>query len=95
MVHFTKQVLKLLQGDEDAAKWAKFQICIASEDLDGLEDEALPAPDIQSYLDLALLDVEEDSLSSSSMKKNIAQITKVKCLEDYLRRRGTLASSFG
>ncbi|XP_031503737.1 protein kinase STUNTED [Nymphaea colorata] len=88
-------VLKLLQGDEDVAKWAKFQICIDSEELDGLEDEAFPAPNIQSYLDLALLDVEEDSLSTSSMRKSIAQITKDKCLEDYLRRRGTLASSFG
>ncbi|KAK6938358.1 UspA, partial [Dillenia turbinata] len=58
-------VLKLLRGDADVTKWARLQVN-ASEEFDVLDDEALPSPNLQSHLNLALRDVE-DSLSMSSI----------------------------
>ncbi|KAK6939930.1 Protein kinase domain [Dillenia turbinata] len=78
-------ILKLLRGDADVTKWARLQVN-ASEEFDMLDDEAIPSPNLQSHLNLALLDAE-DSLSMSSIEQAIS-------LEDYLRGRWSRSSSF-
>uniref|UniRef100_A0A0A0KIT6 Protein kinase domain-containing protein n=1 Tax=Cucumis sativus TaxID=3659 RepID=A0A0A0KIT6_CUCSA len=79
-------VLKLLQGDADVTKWARQQIN-ALGDSNTLDDEVCPRSDIQSHLNLALLDVDDDSLSLSSIEHSIS-------LEDYLQGRWSRSSSF-
>ncbi|KAF6167124.1 hypothetical protein GIB67_029762 [Kingdonia uniflora] len=76
-------VLKLLQGDLEVTKWAKQHIS-ASEEFD---DESFPPPNIQSHLNLALLDIEDDSVSISSVDQSVS-------LEDYLQGRWSRSSSF-
>lgn len=80
------QVLKLLQGDVDVTKWARQQIN-ALEGCNTLDDEVCTRSDIQSHLNLALLDVDDDSLSLSSIEQSIS-------LEDYLQGRWSRSSSF-
>lgn len=80
------QVLKLLQGDIDVTKWARQQIN-ALGDCNTLDEEVCPRSDIQSHLNLALLDVDDDSLSLSSIEQSIS-------LEDYLQGRWSRSSSF-
>ncbi|PIA47567.1 hypothetical protein AQUCO_01400306v1 [Aquilegia coerulea] len=79
-------VLKLLQGDAEAIKWSRLQVS-GSDEIDGLEDEGVPSPSFQSHLNLALRDVEDDSLSFSSVEQNVS-------LEDYLQGRWSRTSSF-
>ncbi|GFY96546.1 kinase with adenine nucleotide alpha hydrolases-like domain-containing protein [Actinidia rufa] len=79
------QVLKLLQGDPEVTKWARLQVN-ASEETDTPDDEAFPSSNIQSHLNLALLDTHEDSLSMSSIEQTVS-------LEDYLRGRWSCSSS--
>ncbi|KAF3960182.1 hypothetical protein ACB098_04G045500 [Castanea mollissima] len=77
-------VLKLLQGDEEVTRWAK-QPCTL-EEVDDLDGEAFPTK-LQSYLNLALLDLEDDSLSSSGSEQSVS-------LDDYLHGRWSRSSSF-
>ncbi|KAF5208150.1 Receptor-like kinase lip2 [Thalictrum thalictroides] len=79
-------VLKLLQGDAEAIKWSRRQVS-ALDEVDGMEDEGVPSPNFQSHLNLALRDVEDDSLSFSSVEQNVS-------LEDYLQGRWSRTSSF-
>lgn len=79
-------ILKLLQGDADASKWARLQVN-ALEESDMLDDESYPASNLQSHLNLALLDVEDDSLSMGSLDQTVS-------LEDYLQGRWSRSSSF-
>ncbi|GMH00925.1 hypothetical protein Nepgr_002764 [Nepenthes gracilis] len=79
-------VVKLLQGDMDVMKWARLQV-YASENSDMVDEEAFPFSNIQSHLNLALLDVEDDSLSLSSIEQNVS-------IEDYLKGRWSRSSSF-
>ncbi|XP_022749060.1 probable receptor-like serine/threonine-protein kinase At5g57670 [Durio zibethinus] len=79
-------VVKLLQGDPDVTKWARLQVN-ALEGSDTLDDEACPQSNLQSHLSLALLDVEDDSLSMSSIEQSVS-------LEDYLNGRWSRSSSF-
>ncbi|XP_057550343.1 protein kinase STUNTED isoform X2 [Amaranthus tricolor] len=80
-------VLKLLQGDDEVITWAKQQVNSYPVDFDVFEGET-PRSDIQSHLNVALLDlVEDDSASISSNEPNIS-------LEDYLRGRWSRSSSF-
>lgn len=72
-------VLKLLQGDPDVTKWARQQVSCANTDSDVLDGEASPK-DIQSHLNVAFLDLEDDVLSFCSTEPNVS-------LEDYLRGR--------
>ncbi|KAH9668709.1 protein kinase domain-containing protein [Citrus sinensis] len=78
-------VLKLLQGDEEATNWAKEQVS-ASEELDSIDGEASPT-NIQSHLNLALLDLDDDSVSAGSTQQIIS-------VEDYLQGRWSRTSSF-
>ena len=78
------QVLKLLQCDEEATNWAKEQVS-ASEELDSIDEEASPTS-IQSHLNLALLDLDDDSVSTGSTQQIIS-------VEDYLQGRWSRTSS--
>jgi interleukin-1 receptor-associated kinase 1 len=78
-------VLKLLQGDEEVTKWAKEQVSI-SVDVDSLDGELYPS-NIQSHLNFALLDLDDDSLSVSSPSKSVS-------IDDYLKGRWSRTSSF-
>ncbi|KAJ0976839.1 hypothetical protein J5N97_012313 [Dioscorea zingiberensis] len=88
-------VLKLLQGeDDDVLQWAKMQAS-TTEEFDDPDGEATnPSSDIQSYIKLALLGVEDDSHSVSSMEANVEFITTNTSLEDYLQGRWSRSSSF-
>lgn len=80
------QVLKLLQGDSEVTNWARLQVN-SSDGTDMLDDEAFPRSNLQSHLNLALLDVQEDSLSMSSIEQSVS-------FEDYLQGRWSRSSSF-
>nr|XP_010930690.1 probable receptor-like serine/threonine-protein kinase At5g57670 [Elaeis guineensis] len=85
-------VLKLLGGDDDIVKWAKSEVS-ASIEFDGLDDEApLRDSNIQSYINLALLD--DDSLSVGSVDPSVDFIAANTSLEEYLRGRWSRSSSF-
>lgn len=93
------QVLKLLQGDVEVTKWARLEldstggsdgrlhITNIPEEVDGLEDEEFSQSNLRSHLNLALLDIEDSSLSMSSIEESIS-------IEDYLRGRWSRSSSF-
>nr|XP_010905327.1 mitogen-activated protein kinase kinase kinase 5 isoform X1 [Elaeis guineensis] len=87
-------VLKLLQGDDDVVKWARSQLS-TFEGLDELDDELMHAKSIiQSHLNLALLDVDDDSLSISSAEHTVDFISANNPMEDYLKARWSCSSSF-
>ncbi|XP_022973811.1 proline-rich receptor-like protein kinase PERK12 isoform X1 [Cucurbita maxima] len=77
-------VLKLLQGDEEITTWARQQIDECDE-FDASDGEPLPT-NIQSHLNLALLGLEDDSLSIGSGIQTIS-------IEDYLQGRCSSRSS--
>ncbi|KAI3838454.1 hypothetical protein MKX03_013218 [Papaver bracteatum] len=77
-------VWKLLNGDADVIKWSKLQLCASDES--SLDGESLPSPDIQSHLNLALLDVEDDT-SFNSIEQGLS-------FEEYLQGRWSRSSSF-
>ncbi|KAK3230559.1 hypothetical protein Dsin_002440 [Dipteronia sinensis] len=79
-------VVKLLQGDTDVTKWARLQVN-ASEGSEMLDDEACPRSNLQSHLNVALLDVDDDSFSMSSIEASVS-------LESYLQGRWSRSSSF-
>ncbi|XP_057490498.1 protein kinase STUNTED-like [Actinidia eriantha] len=79
-------ILKLLQGDSDVITWARLQVH-DSEGPDMLDNETFSRSDLQSHLNIALLGVDEDSLSTSSIEQSVS-------LEDYLQGRWSRSSSF-
>lgn len=92
-------VSKLLKGDAETTKWARLQVngsegsdtrlpINAMEGADMLEDDTFSHSNLRSHLNLALLGVEEDSLSISSIEQHNVS------LEDYLRGRWSRSSSF-
>ncbi|KAJ6405375.1 hypothetical protein OIU84_013353 [Salix udensis] len=78
-------VVKLLQGDAEVTKWARLQVN-AAEESDVLDGEECLRSSLRSHLNLALLDVEDDSLSLSSIEHSIS-------LEYYLQGRWSRRSS--
>lgn len=79
-------VVKLLQGESEVVKWARLQV----KDLEAseiLDEEACMRSNLQSHLNTALLDVEDDSFSMSSIEPGVS-------LEDYLQGRWSRSSSF-
>ncbi|CAK8567946.1 unnamed protein product [Lathyrus sativus] len=78
-------ILKLLHGDEEVTRWAEQEVC-APETHDGFDEEPVPT-NIQSHLNLALLDLEDDAVSISSTEQTVS-------LEDYLQGRWSRCSSF-
>jgi len=67
-------------------KWARVQVN-ASESSNKLDEDGHPQRDLQSHLSLALLDVEDDSLSVGSIEQHMS-------LEEYFRGRWSRSSSF-
>lgn len=79
-------MVKLLQGDAETIKWA-IEEGKASEEVDAVSGEQPPS-NIQSYINLALLNLEdESSLSCNSTAPAIS-------VEDYLQGRFSRSSSF-
>ncbi|CAN6290071.1 unnamed protein product [Urochloa humidicola] len=79
------QILSILRGESTAS--------IADQggaaEMDCLDDEAYPAANVRSHLDLALLDVEDsESISSTEHSSGLSP------LEEYLRERWSRSSSF-
>ncbi|KFK42126.1 hypothetical protein AALP_AA2G214300 [Arabis alpina] len=80
-------VLKLLKGDEDTLKWAMQKVNSSSGEAEMLKDEQCQRSNLQSHLNVALLDVEDDSISMGSIEQGIS-------VEDYLKGRTSRSSSF-
>ncbi|EOA36109.1 hypothetical protein CARUB_v10011454mg [Capsella rubella] len=80
-------VVKLLNGDAEMLKWAKLQVSNPLEDSKVLKDEKLWRSNLQSHLNLAFLDMEDDSLSLGSIEQGIS-------VENYLKGRTSRSSSF-
>ncbi|CAN7133940.1 unnamed protein product [Brassica rapa subsp. narinosa] len=81
-------VLNLLKGDVEMLKWAKEQVSSGLEDSKLLKDEKLKRSNLQSHLNVAFLDMEdEESISMRSMVQGIS-------VEDYLKGRESRSSSF-
>ncbi|KAL7158011.1 hypothetical protein ABFS83_02G114400 [Erythranthe nasuta] len=78
-------VSKLLQGDEEVVDWAR-QETKYCEEINGISNEQ-SATNMQSFINLAFLDLEDDSDSISSSEQNIS-------VEDYLGGRWSRSSSF-
>ncbi|CAA7013442.1 unnamed protein product [Microthlaspi erraticum] len=81
-------VLKLLKGDEETLKWAVQQVSSCSSDeSEMLKDEQCQRSNLQSHLNVALTDVEDDSISMGSIEQGVS-------VEDYLKGRTSRSSSF-
>ncbi|CAH9127132.1 unnamed protein product [Cuscuta epithymum] len=77
-------VVKLLQGEHEAIQWAR-QLLNSADEVDEVGDEQPATARIQSFINLALLDTEDDSLSISSNSISV---------DDYLQGRWSRSSSF-
>ncbi|KAL3537628.1 hypothetical protein ACH5RR_000994 [Cinchona calisaya] len=78
-------LVKLLRGDSETIKWARQELNGIAE-VDAVEGQQ-SSTNIQSFINLALLNLEDDSPSSSSTEQTIS-------VEDYLRGRWSRTSSF-
>lgn len=89
------QVLKLLQGEKDMLKWARSQISGVSTECGTEDNEIIGIRDskIQSYINLAFQDLDDDSASATSVD-NPDFITANTSLEEYLKGRWSRSSSF-
>lgn len=91
---FGFQVLKLLQGDDsEVFNWARSEVS-SSEGLNDAEDEESNAENIRSHLNLAMLDVEDDSLSVSSTEQTVDSMSMSTSMEDYWKERWSQSISF-
>lgn len=92
--------MKLLRGDPEVVKWARLEVNASKwsdlrlefnnslEGPDALDDETFSQDNLQSHIDLAMLGVEEEATSFSSIEQSHVS------LEDYLRGRWSRSSSF-
>ena len=95
------QVLKILKGDEETVKWAKSKVS-TSEEIDGVDDDDDDDDDevvhtdanIRSHLNLALLDIEDDSTSISSTEQTIDFVSRNTSFDDNLQGSWSRSSSF-
>ncbi|CAH8346269.1 unnamed protein product [Eruca vesicaria subsp. sativa] len=74
-------VVKILQGEEDATEWGKQQVRAS-------EDATAYLTNIESHINLALLDLEDDAASDSSPEASSISV------EDYLKGRWSRTASF-
>ncbi|XP_010444316.1 PREDICTED: putative proline-rich receptor-like protein kinase PERK11 isoform X3 [Camelina sativa] len=74
-------VLKILQGDEEATQWGKQQVRTS-------EEENAYLTNIESHINLALLDLEDDAASDSSPEASSISV------EEYLKGRWSRTASF-
>ncbi|MCD7450161.1 hypothetical protein HAX54_003942 [Datura stramonium] len=79
-------VVKLLQGEAETIKWAREE-GKASEEVDAVDGEQPPS-NIQSFINLALLNLEDESSLSCNSTGPIISV------EDYLQGRFSRSSSF-
>nr|CAD1817784.1 unnamed protein product [Ananas comosus var. bracteatus] len=87
-------VLKLLQGDDsEVFNWARSEVS-SSEGLNDAEDEESNAENIRSHLNLAMLDIEDDSLSVSSTEQTVDSMSMSTSMEDYWKERWSQSISF-
>ncbi|KAI0496116.1 hypothetical protein KFK09_022423 [Dendrobium nobile] len=86
-------VLKLIKGDEETVKNLELGTSMLFDDM---EDEAtIKNFNIQSHINLALLDVDDDvALSMSSKTHSFDFTTSSMSLEEYLKERWSRSSSF-
>ncbi|WOL04081.1 putative serine/threonine-protein kinase PBL6 [Canna indica] len=86
-------VLKLLQGndnDDDVLQWTRSQN-VTPVEVDEFDEEAvLKNNNMQSHINLAMQDVEDDTFSISSIEPPTANMS----MEEYLRGRWSRSSSF-
>ncbi|CAH1443131.1 unnamed protein product [Lactuca virosa] len=88
-------VVKLLEGDVEVTKWARLEVDSTGgsdarlhiTNIPEEEDEEFSQSNLRSHLNLALLDIEDSSLSMSSIEESIS-------IEEYLRGRWSRSSSF-
>ncbi|XP_039030993.1 probable receptor-like protein kinase At2g42960 [Hibiscus syriacus] len=78
-------ILKLVQGDQEVTNWAQKQ-ARESEEVDIVDDDFYPS-NMESHINLALLDLEDDSLSASSNERSFQ-------IEVYLQKRWSYSLSF-
>lgn len=85
------QILKLLKGDIYVEEWLNSQNgnLKDSENQDNNDDEVYPNSSPELHLSLALLDVEDDNTSDSSVERS-----NNSSLEEYLKGRCSRSSSF-
>ncbi|KAJ9189563.1 hypothetical protein P3X46_000838 [Hevea brasiliensis] len=85
-------VLKLLRGDKDAVKWANIQNEYLKdiENQEENDDEVYPNSSAELHLNLALLDLDDDSISSSSFEQGNNNLS----MEEYLKERWSRSSRF-
>jgi hypothetical protein len=89
------QILKLLDGDSDAIHWARSQLGMSdigddySEEYSAVSSEKI---DIQSYIKLALLDIDVDDDDSASVC-SVDFIPANMSLEEYMKGRWSRSSS--
>ncbi|TXG64759.1 hypothetical protein EZV62_011753 [Acer yangbiense] len=86
-----REVLKILRGDIDFDKCVNYQIKENEEfdNQDVNDDEVYPHSSPELHLGLALLDVDDDSTSLSSMEQS-----NHLSLDEYLKNRCSRSSSF-
>eukprot|EP01018_Ginkgo_biloba_P019101 Gb_33107 [translate_table: standard] len=91
------RILKLLRGEEDITDCARCQPP-SSNDIDTSDEDDYVANqgdcDIQTHLALAMLGVDDDMISLSSMDHSVDLSHAKKSMEDYLRGRCSRSSSF-
>ncbi|RAL52186.1 hypothetical protein DM860_017323 [Cuscuta australis] len=81
-------VVKLLRGEEEAIGWAMQQANSSDDVVDMDDEEQHPPPaNIHSFINVALQNLDSESLSSCGSNQNIS-------VEDYLRGRYSGSSSF-
>ncbi|CAL9774711.1 unnamed protein product [Musa acuminata subsp. burmannicoides] len=85
-------VLKLLQGDDDTVEWARSEVNARADMLD--DEMPNQESDIQSHLNLALLDVKDDLNSISCTDHTSDSLTSSASAENYLQWRCSRSSSF-
>lgn len=83
-------ILKLLHGEEEILKWARSEIH-GSEEFD--DETETPNSIIQSHINLALLDIDDDTNSVSSVE-NVDFVAAQTSLQEYLQSRWSRSSSF-
>jgi serine/threonine protein kinase len=91
-------VVKILKGDNETMKWARLEVNAPEgsyaklelnplEGSDAMEEEGFSQSNLQSHLNLALLDVDSSCGSMSSIEQSVS-------FEDYLRGRWSRSPSF-
>ncbi|KAK9164546.1 hypothetical protein Syun_005448 [Stephania yunnanensis] len=82
------EILELLAGEKDVKEWESLH-ANDPEFVNQVDDEAYPDSNLESHLDLAMLDVDDDTTSHSSIERNSHHT-----FEDYLKGRWSRSSSF-